>query len=64
MRLLEGIVGGQISEIGASRDITEAVLGTGRLLRGNALLGEARKERWLKEGLTELVSDTIGTDFS
>jgi len=64
MRLLEEIVGGQISELGASKDITTAILGTGRLLRGSVLLRETKDEGWFKEGLTELVSDTIGTDLS
>jgi tRNA nucleotidyltransferase (CCA-adding enzyme) len=63
MRLLGDIVGGQISELGASRDITAAILGTGRLLRGRVLLREARSEGWFMEGLKELVSDTIGTDL-
>jgi tRNA nucleotidyltransferase (CCA-adding enzyme) len=63
MGLLEDIVGGQISELGASRDVTAAILGSGRLLRGRVLLREARSERWFMEGLTELVSDTIGTDL-
>jgi tRNA nucleotidyltransferase (CCA-adding enzyme) len=63
MRLLEDIIGGQISELGASRDITVAILGTGKLRRGSTLAREARSEKWLREGLTELVSDTIGTDL-
>ncbi len=59
---LKEIVKGQIAEIGASGDIARSVIKTGRLLRGAKLDGEARREAWLKEGIEDVITDTIGTD--
>jgi tRNA nucleotidyltransferase (CCA-adding enzyme) len=60
--LLGELINGEIRKIGASSDIANSIINTGKVLRGGDSLKEARNERWLIKGIEEIVSDTIGTD--
>ena len=52
----------QIDRVGASREVAAAIRKSGRVVAGRAILEEASKERWLGEGVEEIVADSIGTD--
>ncbi|MBI3023207.1 MAG: CCA tRNA nucleotidyltransferase [Thaumarchaeota archaeon] len=60
--VLREILNGQIAKVGASADVVRSVIKTGRLLRGERLEREMRKEAWLSEGVHDIIADTIGTD--
>lgn len=50
-----------INKLGLSEDIAESIARTGKILSGSSLLKEANSKRWLRNGIDEIVSDTIGT---
>jgi hypothetical protein len=52
----------EIDRVGASREVGAAIRKSGRVVAGRAVLEEASKERWLDEGVEEIVADSIGTD--
>jgi tRNA nucleotidyltransferase (CCA-adding enzyme) len=60
--LLKDILNGQIRKVGAAADVALSIVKTGRLLHGATLDREAKKEAWLKEGIEDVISDTVGTD--
>jgi tRNA nucleotidyltransferase (CCA-adding enzyme) len=62
--LLADIVGGDISKLGASKEVAEAISNTGRVIKGEKLVREARKQEWMERGLREIIADTLGTDRS
>ncbi len=62
--LLDDVVRGDISNLGASREVAAAISKNGRVVRGDRLVREARMEEWLETGLKDIISDTLGTDPS
>jgi tRNA nucleotidyltransferase (CCA-adding enzyme) len=58
--LKDEVVGG-LEDLGASREMERGIARSGRLLTGRTLLQAARSKKWLGEGLTEIVSDSLGT---
>ena len=61
-RLLEETLASAMDDVGASREVAAALKKNGRVLVGRAVSQETSKEEWLKEGVDELVADSIGTD--
>jgi tRNA nucleotidyltransferase (CCA-adding enzyme) len=61
-KLLAGVHARGMESVGASREVATAIRKSGRVLAGRALLVEASKERWISEGIGEIVADSIGTD--
>ncbi len=59
--LLSKAVGGKAESIGASREMATGMGRTARILQGAALAREAKSSDWLRRGVTEIVSDAIGT---
>jgi tRNA nucleotidyltransferase (CCA-adding enzyme) len=51
----------RIRKTGASREMATGIAKSGRVLGGDALLKEGSSREWLREGLKQIVSDTIGT---
>ena len=51
-----------MDSVGASREVAAAIRKSGRVLAGRAVLAEASRERWLRDGVEEIVADSIGTD--
>ena len=60
--LLTEVRAKEIDRVGASREVGAAIRKSGRVVAGRAVLEEAAKERWLDEGVEEIVADSIGTD--
>jgi len=58
---LLGITKGAVSRMGGSPEINRAIAKTGRILENRALLKAAKSQRWLSEGVREIVSDALGT---
>lgn len=52
----------KMSLIGASREVASSVKRNGRMLHGAALQRETSKERWFREGVEQVVKDSVGTD--
>jgi len=46
--------------IGVSREVGRALKANGRLLRGERLRRETAKKAWLKDGVTQIISDSVG----
>lgn len=55
------IVRGAVKRMGGSPDINRAIAKTGKILDARALRRAAKGERWLSDGLKEIVSDGLGT---
>ncbi len=60
--LLAEVCARDVDRVGASREVAAAIRKSGRVVAGRVILREASKERWLGEGVEEIVADTIGTD--
>ena len=60
-RLLLEMTSGRLESVGASHVIGAGVSRTGRLADGDALSKLATNRRWLREGILEIASDTVGT---
>jgi tRNA nucleotidyltransferase (CCA-adding enzyme) len=59
---LAGIIKREILTFGASPRLAKAIRRTGRVASGTALLRESWEAPWLRNGIIELASNTIGTD--
>lgn len=59
--LLGALAAGRVEPIGASDDIAAALRKGARILNGPALSSEMKRSRWLARGVTEIVSDALGT---
>jgi len=59
--LLRSVTGPSLRGLGASREVADGIAKSGKVLHGAALRREAAKKRWLKEGITKLISDDLGT---
>lgn len=51
----------RIRNVGASREIASGIAESGVVIRGKALVRESTSKPWLRNGLDQIVSDTIGT---
>ncbi len=60
--LLADIIRSEISDVGASREVASSIRRSGRIVTGSGIVREMSREVWLREGVEEIVSDTIGTD--
>lgn len=60
--LLQELCDEQIHRIGLSRDIARSIERTGRVLVGEDIEGERKAEKWLRDGVESIVSDSLGTD--
>jgi tRNA nucleotidyltransferase (CCA-adding enzyme) len=60
--LLAEIVRSEIHNVGASREMAASIHRNGRIVTGSDIGREMAVEVWLKKGVDEIVSDTIGTD--
>ncbi len=49
----------KIASIGASREVASSIRRNGRVLHGVALQKESSKELWFREGVEQVVSDTL-----
>jgi len=60
--LLRGVLRSEIESLGASREMGASIHKNGRVVTGRELRREMSKEGWLREGVDEILADTIGTD--
>ena len=60
-KFLEALLGPEMKEVGVSKEVADGIRRNGRVLHGERLRKEIAKERWLKEGLSALLSDDVGT---
>lgn len=59
--LMAEISKGKLGKFGASPEVGRAMVRSARVLRGKALLRQARSKRWLARAVLEIASDTFGT---
>ncbi len=59
--LLEDVARGRAGPIGASDEVAQGMAKSARVLSGRRLSRFAESERWLAGGISEIVSDAIGT---
>jgi tRNA nucleotidyltransferase (CCA-adding enzyme) len=52
----------RISVMGASREVARSIRKNGSVLHGATLVRKTSKEKWFKEGVEQIVEDSIGTD--
>jgi tRNA nucleotidyltransferase (CCA-adding enzyme) len=62
--LLGDVARGRVGSIGASREMARGMAKSARVLTGRQLATAARSEKWLARGISEIVSDAIGTRAS
>jgi tRNA nucleotidyltransferase (CCA-adding enzyme) len=60
-QLLSETLSSGVDDLGASREVAASLRKNGRILVGRSIREELSREGWLREGVEELVSDTIGT---
>ena len=60
--LLASVVDGGAKGLGVSREIASGMAKTGRVLTGEKLSRECRKEAWLRRAVLFVTSDSIGVD--
>lgn len=60
-KLLSEITSGKSESIGASRQVAAGMRRSARVLQGTLLVRESKSATWLERGITEIVSDAIGT---
>jgi tRNA nucleotidyltransferase (CCA-adding enzyme) len=58
--LLEEMLDSRIESIGVSKEVGQALRKNGRVIRSERLAKEAGTKAWLKEGLTKVLSDSVG----
>ena len=59
--LLESLCDERIRHMGVSRDVAASIERTGRVLSGAEVGREGSSERWFREGVESIVSDSFGT---
>jgi tRNA nucleotidyltransferase (CCA-adding enzyme) len=59
--LLEDIAKGRAGPIGASGEVSQGMAKSARVLTGGRLTRLAESERWIAGGISEIVSDAVGT---
>jgi len=59
--LLRSLTGPGVRDLGASKEVADGIARSARVLHGTSLKREATKKRWLKEGVSKLLSDDLGT---
>ncbi|MDA4116933.1 MAG: CCA tRNA nucleotidyltransferase [Thaumarchaeota archaeon] len=59
-QFLDTLLTSGVKEIGASREIADAIERNGRVLHGERLRKEIREKGWLREGTASIISDPIG----
>jgi tRNA nucleotidyltransferase (CCA-adding enzyme) len=59
-KLLEEILEVRVDKVGVSREVARALKKNGRVLHGESLRREAGKKAWLRDGLSRLLSDSVG----
>jgi tRNA nucleotidyltransferase (CCA-adding enzyme) len=59
--LLEDLARGRVEAIGGSREIARGMARSAKVVSERRLMKLAKSEKWLMQGITEIVSDAIGT---
>ena len=59
--LLRHVVSGKAGPIGASRELEAGMKKTARVLQGAPLNRASLSSKWLRDGITEITSDAVGT---
>jgi tRNA nucleotidyltransferase (CCA-adding enzyme) len=57
---LEEIIESRVDKIGVSKEVAQALKKNGKVLQGERLRREASRKAWLREGLAETLSDSVG----
>jgi tRNA nucleotidyltransferase (CCA-adding enzyme) len=57
---LDSLLRSGVKEIGASKEVGDAIERNGRIIHGERLRKEVRKKEWLREGTTSIISDPVG----
>jgi tRNA nucleotidyltransferase (CCA-adding enzyme) len=60
-KFLDEILESRLDKVGVSKSVAKALKDNGSVLRGEKLRKEAAKKPWLKRGLAQTLSDSVGT---